>query len=122
MPTLQEIKKSKGLTNVAVGRVLGISPSKAGAILQGRHLSVYSDEEIEQLAHVLGITFERCWSAMCESYDQLMGSNPSRQYKRASEYMADAQASLGLPIEEPRPIGMIEGSLALPEDRRICGR
>ncbi len=49
-------------------------------VLQGRHIRVYHDEQIQRLADVLGITFERCWYAMRESYEQFMGS-PAPEYR-----------------------------------------
>jgi hypothetical protein len=71
MTTLQDLKKQSDLTNAAVGRTLGVSTAKAGMILQGRYTSTYTDVEIEQLADVLGVTFERCWFAMCENWRRL---------------------------------------------------
>jgi hypothetical protein len=118
MTTLQEIKKRNGQTNAVIGKALGCSAGKAGMILQGRHLSVYGDDEIEKLAVVLGITFERCWMAMCESINAFMGT-PNAPHQRYDERMAETQGELGLPVDEARPLAMVEGVLVVEEARRI---
>lgn len=122
---LQEIKKQRGLTNKAIAYRLNCSRSKAGMILQGRYIGVYHDEEIEHLAHILGITFERCWYAMCESYNAFVGT-PGAEHQRADEIRAEVQASmqehmpdLGIEVEEPRAMATIESVLLIPEERRL---
>lgn len=94
-------------------------------ILQGRHIRVYHDEEIDHLAHILGITFERCWFAMCESYNDFM-KTPGATHQRADEVRAEVQAEmqehmpeLGIEVEAPREMAMIEGVLVVPEERRL---
>jgi hypothetical protein len=123
---LQDIKQERGLKNRDIARALSCSTSKAGMILQGRHIHVYHDEDIEQLATILGITFERCWYAMCESYNQWRGT-PGAIHERADEVRAEVQAELqgrvpDLPIEvqAPRQMTTIESSLVVPEERRIA--
>ena len=123
---LQDIKKERGLKNRDIARALNCSPSKAGMILQGRYIHVYHDEEIEQLATLLGITFERCWFAMCESYNALLGT-PGAEHERADEIRAEVQAELQerlpdvpIEIEVPREMATIEGSLLVPQERRIA--
>lgn len=119
MSTLQEIKKSRGLTNKSIGQALGVSASVAGMILQGRHINVYRDEQIAKLAQVLGITFERCWMAMQESYNEWRGT-PGREHERTDEVRARVQDSLGLSVwEQPRPLATVEGCLVVPSARRL---
>lgn len=125
MSTLQEIKKQRGLTNRAIGYHLNCSPSKAGMIMQGRYIHVYHDEDIDQLAYVLGITFERCWYAMCESYNQFAGT-PGVEHQRADEIRAEVQTEmqehmpdLGIEVQEPRAMTTIESVLIVPEERRL---
>lgn len=125
MTTLKEIKKQRGLTNTAIGHAIGVSASVAGMVLQGRHISVYHDEQIQKLANVLGITFERCWFAMCESYNQFMGT-PGREHQRADELRFEVQTELkeltglNVPVEEPRQLAMVEGVVVVPEERRLA--
>ncbi len=118
MTTLQEIKKRNGQTNAAIGKELGCSAATAGMILQGRHIHVYQDHEIDRLAAILGITFERCWMAMCESYNAFRGT-PGATHQRADELRAEVQVEYGFPVEEPRPLAMIESVLVVDEARRI---
>lgn len=122
---LQEIKKQRGMTNRTVGYRLNCSTGKAGMILQGRYLHTYHDEEIDQLAHILGITFERCWYAMCESYNDFM-KTPGATHQRADEVRAEVQTEmqetmpdLGIEVEPPRELAMIESVLVVPEERRL---
>jgi transcriptional regulator with XRE-family HTH domain len=122
---LQDIKKQKGLTNKAVAYRLNCSSSKAGMILQGRYIHTYHDEEIDHLAHILGITFERCWFAMCESYNEFM-KTPGAEHQRADEVRAEVQAEmqvtmpeLGIEVEPPRELAMVESVLVVPEERRL---
>ena len=125
MPTLQDFKKQQGLTNKQVGLALGCSAGVAGMILQGRHLHVYHDEEIQRLADILGITFERCWFAMCESLNNFMGT-PGVEYQRADEIRQEVQEEmqvhmpeLGIEIERARELAVIDGSLVVPQERWI---
>ncbi|SRR6266513_3970669 len=99
MPTLQDIKKQRGLTNAAIGRALHVSASTAGMILQGRHIRTFHDEQISELASVLGITFERCWYAM-------------------QEHMPD----LHITPEEPRLMTTVDGSVVISPNRWIESR
>lgn len=122
---LQDIKKQKGLTNKDIARHLECSPSKAGMILQGRYIHVYHDEEIDRLAYILGITFERCWFAMCESYNDFM-KTPGATHQRADEVRAEVQTEmqehmpeLGIEVEKARELAMIESVLVVPEERRL---
>lgn len=128
MTTLNAIKQQRNLTNVAIARALGVSPSTAGNIMRGTHAHTYSDEQIAHLADVLGITFERCWFAMCESYNEYMGT-PGTTHIRASELRAQAETALltklpDVPIEvsTPRPLASVEGVVVVPEERRIESR
>lgn len=118
MVTLQDFKKRQGLTNKQVGLALGCSASVAGMILQGRYIHVYHDEQIEQLAKVLGITFERCWLAMCESLNVWRGT-PGVEHQRIDEIRAEVQAEMGLPVREPRSMAMVDGSTVVPQERWI---
>ncbi len=122
---LKTIKKSQHLTNADVGKALGVSANVAGMILQGRHMSVMHDADIEKLAIVLGITFERCWLAMVESINEFRGT-PGAMHQRADEVKKDAQVwlnnknpELGIEIEEPRAMATIDSVLVVPEERRI---
>lgn len=99
--TLQDLKRQRGLTNAQIGRMLGCSANTAGTILQGRHIHVYTDAEIEKLAQVLGVTFERCWMAMCESYNAWRGT-PGAEHARYDVKKARVQAEMGVPVEQPR--------------------
>lgn len=125
MTTLQDIKKAAGLTNAAVGRALGCSPAKAGLILHGAHISVFTDEEIARLADVLGITFERCWLAMRESCNELAGT-PGRAHQRSAERLAEVQVEMKerlpeiahkIEVEQPRPWTEVDGTIVTPEDK-----
>lgn len=125
MTTLKAIKKQRNLTNAGIGRALGVSANVAGHTLQGRHISVMHDSEIEQLATILNITFERCWLAMVESINEFRGT-PGASYQRADETRKEAQVWLqhkmpdvDIAIEEPRAWTEIEGVLVVPEERRI---
>src|SRR6266516_5071443 len=116
MPTLQDIKKQRGLTNAAIGRALHVSASTAGMILQGRHIRTFHDEQISELASVLGITFERCWYAMQESYAHFMGTPAPQQ--RADEFRYDVQREmqehmpdLHITPEEPRLMTTVDGGV-----------
>ena len=126
---LQQIKKENGLTNADIARSLGCSTSKVSTILQGRHIKVYRDTEIAQLAKALSnyntVTFERCWRAMCESYNQWCGTS-GMEHQRADEFRAAVQAEmqekmpdLGIQVEEPREMTTIESVLVVPEERRL---
>jgi plasmid maintenance system antidote protein VapI len=124
MPTLQDIKKQRGFTNTAIGRALGVSASTAGMILQGRHIHTFHDEQIAQLADILGITFERCWYAMQESYEQFMGTPAPQQ--RADEFrygvhceMREQMPDLHITPEEPRQMAIVDGSVVVSPDRWI---
>jgi len=123
MATLKTIKKQQGLTNTDVGNELGCSDNKASMILQGRHISVYHDEDIEKLAVVLGITFERCWLSMVESCNESRGT-PGATHQRPDEIRAEVQTALkakmpDVGIDVPRDWTTIESVLVVPEDRRI---
>lgn len=125
MPTLKAIKQQRGLTNADIARALGCSPSTASAILQGCHKSTCTDQDIERLATILGITFERCWIAICESYNERMGT-PGMQHERYSEGKArvaielnEHMPDLNIPVEQPRELAMVEGSMVVPVERRI---
>lgn len=114
MPTLLDLKKQAGLTHKQIGLALGCSASVASTILHGRHIKVISDKQIQQLADILGVTFERCWYSMCESYNQTY-STPGKQHQRASEVQAQVETALkrrmpDLPIEvsSPRPLATVE--------------
>jgi plasmid maintenance system antidote protein VapI len=100
MPTLQELRKQANLTNYKIGRALGVSETVASHVIQGRHLHVYHDEQIAKLAEVLGVTFERCWMAMQESYNLLMGYPPDKQHQRADELRAEVRAEMGLTVKQ----------------------
>lgn len=50
MPTLKDFKEQRGLTNKQVGLALGCSASVASMVLQGRHIHVYTDEQIAKQA------------------------------------------------------------------------
>lgn len=122
---LQTIKKQAGLTNKDIGRQLDCSPSKAGGILQGWYLHIYLDEDIQQLADILGVTFERCWFAMCESYNELMHT-PGAEHQRASEVrqgvqeeMQEQMPDLGVEVDVARELASVEGVLVVPEERRL---
>lgn len=124
MPTLQEIKKQRKLTNADVGRALGVSASTAGMIMQGRHIRTFHDEQIAQLAKVLEITFERCWYAMQESYEQFMGVPAPGQ--RADEFryevhceMKEQMPDLSIKPEPPRQLATIEGNMGVSSERWI---
>ncbi len=115
---MQNIKKQQGLTNAAIGRALGVSASTAGMILQGRHIRTFHDEQITQLAGILGITFERCWYAMQESYEQFMGTPAPQQ--RADEFRYGVQCEMQEQIpdlhitpEEPRQMTVVDGSVVI---------
>lgn len=113
---LVDLKKEAGLTNAQIGRALGCSAGTAGNILHGTYTSTYSDEQIQKLADVLGVTFERCWYAMCESANERMNT-PGKQHQRASERLYEAEIGLrkkwpdrdwrGEP-RVPRPLKTIE--------------
>lgn len=118
MSTLVDLKKARGLTNVQVGRAIGVSAGTAGNILHGTHCHVYSDEQIQKLADVLGVTFERCWYAMCESYNERMGT-PGKQHQRLSEGLMQAAEVVSKRVPEmrerimektpvPRPLATVE--------------
>ncbi len=128
MPTLQDIKKENGLTNVAIGKTLQCSPGKVGMILQGRYIHTFTDEEIAQLAQALSnyynITFERCWLAMCESYNE-WAKTLGMEHERADELSARVQTDmqkkwpdLGIEVDKPRETA-IESVLVVPEERRL---
>lgn len=114
MPTLLDLKKQAGLTHKQVGLALGCSAGVASDLLHGRHILVISDERIQQIAMVLGITFERCWYGMCESYNQTYGT-PDKQHQRASEVQAQAEITLkvrmpdlSIEVSSPRPLVTVE--------------
>lgn len=118
MSTLKDIKKDNGLTNQDIARSLGCSVSKVSTLLQGRHIHAISDEEIDRLATALSVTFERCWYAMCESYNEWAGT-PGAEHKRFWEGSAEHLAKFGLPGVEVRPLGMVDGSAGVSDDRWI---
>lgn len=113
MPTLREIKKQQCFTNAYIGRALGVSQSVASMILQGRHIRVYHDEQIQLLAD------ERCWYAMRESYQESIG-HPAPEY-RADELrkevrieMRQKMPELCVVIEEPRHLAVIDSFVVVP--------
>jgi len=117
MTTLREIKKQQGFTNAYIGRALGVSPSVVSMILQGRHIHVYHDEQIQQLANTLNITFERCWYAMQESYAKSM-KRPAPQY-RADQLRESVQGEmqeqfLSVEVEQARQLATVESFVVLP--------
>lgn len=122
LTTLQQIKKQNSLTNTDIARSLQCSVSKVSTLLQGRHIKAISDAEIEQLAHALSnyhtVTFERCWMAMCESYNEWKGVS-GIEHKRSSEVMKDVSEEYNLPVYEPRPMAMVDSCLVVPEERRL---
>lgn len=120
MSTLQQLKKQNNLTNTAIAKSLNCSTSKASTLLQGRHIKAISDGEIEQLALALSVTFERCWMAMCESYNEWNGT-PGMQHERPSEFREAVQQKYNLPAQEPRPMAMVDSCLVVPEERRVNG-
>lgn len=125
MLTLQDFKKQRRLTNKQIGQVLGCSASVAGMVLQGRYIHTYHDEQIAKLAEVLGITFERCWMAMCESHDIFMNT-PGMKLQRADEIKQKVlerlqvrMPHLRIEVEPARELAVIEGSLVVPQERWI---
>jgi plasmid maintenance system antidote protein VapI len=108
--TLQDLKKQSGLTHRALGRALQCSASKASAIIQGRHLPTMRDEDIQKLAAVLGCTFERCWLAMCTSYNLLMGLPPDTQHERYDAGRQRYYPLFGIPVEPVRD-STVEGQV-----------
>lgn len=112
--TLVHLKKIAALTNAQIGRALGCSAGTASNILHGTHIHTYTDEQIQKLADVLGITFERCWYAMCESYNERM-KTPGKQHQRASELRMQAEMivskkmpDLAIEISMPRPLATVD--------------
>src|SRR5260221_10781379 len=99
MSTLKDIKKDNGLTNQDIARALGCSVSKVSMLLQGRHIRVISDKDIDRLAKALSnyhvVTFERCWYAMCESYNE-WAETPGAEHQRFWEGSAEYLAKYGL--------------------------
>jgi hypothetical protein len=118
MPTLQQLKKQNNLTNATIARSLNCSASKVSTLLQGRHIRAISDAEIESLATALSVTFERCWMAMCESYNEWNGT-PGMEHQRPSELRSEVFQEMGLSGHEPRPMAMVDSCLVVPEERRL---
>lgn len=118
MTTLQQIKKQNGLTNATIATSLKCSTSKVSTLLQGRHIKAISDGEIEQLAGALSVTFERCWMAMCESYNEWAGT-PGVEHQRPSELQAEVLHIEGVEDFVPRPMAMVDSCLVVPEERRV---
>lgn len=118
MSTLKDIKKDNELTNQDIARSLGCSISKVSTLLQGRHIHAISDEEIDRLAKALSVTFERCWYAMCVSYNE-WANTPGAEHQRFWEGSAEHLAKFGLPGVEVRPLGMVDGSAGISDDRWI---
>jgi plasmid maintenance system antidote protein VapI len=117
-PTLQDIKKQQGLTNAAIAKSLKCSVSKVSTLLQGRHIKAISDAEIAQLATALSVTFERCWMAMCESYNQWNGTL-EMEHQRPSELRSEVFQKMGIEGAEPRPMAMVDSCLVVLEERRL---
>lgn len=119
MPSLQDLKALiPGLTNKKIGDALGCSEGKAGQIIRGLHINVYYDEDIQQLAAILRCTFERCWYAMCESYNQWRianGMTPMEQIERPSVLRQRVQEAMNrsprfptVPVDPVRPMTEVE--------------
>lgn len=130
MTTLKDYKKQYNLTNADVGRALGCSANVAGHILQGRHILIISDTQLDALAVVLGITFERCWLSMQESHDAWQASYglPPRTFERPAITMERARIAMQERIpdahweritERPRAWAEVEGVLVVPEERGL---
>lgn len=99
MPTLQDIKKEHRLTNKDIGTAMGVSASTAGMMLQGRHIKVMNDIDIARLASALGVTFERCWLAMEQSYNAWAGQSLGTKHQRSAEVAHQIDAAV---FPEPR--------------------
>jgi plasmid maintenance system antidote protein VapI len=120
MPTLQDIKKERKLTNAAIGKSLGCCASTAGTIMQGRHIRTMNDKDIERLASVLGITFERCWLAMQESYNVWDGLPLDTEHERAQVLRYRVASEMGLEYTAPVPHNStIDGVLVVESARQI---
>lgn len=120
MATLQDIKKERKLTNAVIGKQLGCSASRVGMMLQGRHIHVIEDQEIERLAQILGITFERCWLAMQESYNVWSGSSLDANHARPAEFQYKVAQDMGLEsfLDVPRSTS-IDGVMVVDASRQI---
>jgi plasmid maintenance system antidote protein VapI len=119
-PTLQSIKKSQRLTNKDIARSMGISASTVGMMLQGRHMHAIEDETIQRLADALDITFERCWLAMQESYNEWSGKPLDTKYERPAEmqYRVATNMQMEDAFDKPRSTN-IDGVLVVAESHRI---
>jgi transcriptional regulator with XRE-family HTH domain len=118
---LKDIKKQQGLTNKDIATSLHCSVSTVGMILQGRHIKTISDTELDALAQSLSITFERCWLAMQESYNEWAGT-PGAEHRRFWDAGNEYITGLGLLPHELRPFAEIEGSLVISAERQISDR
>jgi transcriptional regulator with XRE-family HTH domain len=115
MTTLQEIKKSQRLTNKDIGDAMGVSASTAGMMMQGRHIRTMNDRDIARLASALGVTFERCWLAMEQSYNAWAEIPMDTKHERASEVAHQVNAEV---FPEPRNTS-IDSVLVVAEPYRI---
>ena len=112
MKNLHDLKTAQpGLTNIRIGRALGCSAAKASAIMQGRHLPTITDAEIQKLADALGCTFERCWLAMCASYNQLRGLPADTPHERYDVGKQRYYPLVGLPAEPVHDMRVVEGEV-----------
>lgn len=121
MSTLTELKRTQGLKNKDIAEAFQCGLGKAGMILQGRYIHTFTDQEIERLAGVLGVSFARCWLSMQESYEAFMQS-PAPQ-ERSDEIRARVQKDVlrqfkpaMIPLEEeqePRSL-TVDGALVAP--------
>lgn len=70
MTTLQDLRKAKFGTVKAFAQACGFSVSKASTVLQGRHISVITPNEVRHIAGVLGASFQEFTDAQAASYSQ----------------------------------------------------
>lgn len=119
MPTLTDIKKQQKLTNADIAKRIGCGAAKAGMVMQGRHIKAMNDEDIEQLAQALSITFERCWLAMQESYNQWAGKPAGTTYERSLEAQYRVATEMGQQyLDQPRSTA-IDGVFVIDSSRQI---
>ncbi len=125
MTTLLDLKKQCGLTNKQIGQRINRSATTVGNILHGTHTRTYTDEDIERLADILGVTFERCWYAMCESTNEYY-NRPGEVYERHSEglYRAELELREEWPDRQwnyephpPRALATVDATILLDEEK-----